>query len=250
MAIQDRREREKEQRRKDIFKAAEKLFLSRGYDDVSMNDIASAVELSKATLYLYFDNKEELFFAIVRRGNLILNSMIKKAVENAQTGIDKVSAFRMAHHEFNRDYPDYIRIYNYFQSGRFDIADNYDITEINNSIDLKYSCIPGGTYTRTMYNLEDFSMKNASEYLKDILKMRSERFSIMCNSVTTGINDGTIRPDVDPAEAAILLSSISKSMSDIPQDHEKILENKGINHDKFIVDVEKMIRHMIKNKDK
>ncbi|EKQ54646.1 MAG: transcriptional regulator [Methanobacterium sp. Maddingley MBC34] len=245
MAIQDRREREKEQRRKDIFKAAEKLFLSRGYDDVSMNDIASAVELSKATLYLYFDNKEELFFAIVRRGNLILNSMIKKAVENAQTGIDKVSAFRMAYHEFNRDYSDYIRIYNYFQSGRFDIADHYDIADIKEAINFK----PGGT-SGSMYHLDDFSMKNASEYLKDILKMRSERFSIMCNSVQTGINDGTIRPDVDPAEAAILLSSISKSMPDIPQDHEKILENKGINHEKFILDVEEMIRHMIKNKDK
>lgn len=244
MAIQDRRKREKEQRRKDIFKAAEKLFLAMGYDDVSMNDIAREVELSKATLYLYFDNKEELFFAIVRRGNLILNSMIKKAVENAQTGIDRVSAFRMAYHEFNRDYPDYIRIYNYFQSGRFDIGGNKDITDIRDSIDLWHGSTSG------MYHVDDFSLKNANEYLKDILKMRNERFSIMCNSVQTGIDDGTIRPDVDPAETAILLSSISKCMPDIPQDHEKILENKGISHEKFILDVGEMIRHMIKNKDK
>lgn len=62
MSIQDRREREKEQRRNDILKAAEKLFLSREYDNVSMNDIAREVELSKATIYLYFENKEELFF--------------------------------------------------------------------------------------------------------------------------------------------------------------------------------------------
>ncbi|MBI4814519.1 MAG: TetR/AcrR family transcriptional regulator [Methanobacterium sp.] len=239
MAIKDRREREKEQRRNDIFKAAEKLFLSRGYDDVSMNDIASAVELSKATLYLYFDNKEELFFAIVLRGNLILNSMIRKEVEKAQTGIDKVSAFRMAYHKFNQDYSDYIRIYNYFQSGRFEIDD------IKESIDIEEIGTSG-----SMYHLDDFSLKNASEYLKDILKIRSERFSIMCNSVQIGINDETIRPDVDPAEAAILLSSISKSMSDIPPDHEKILENRGINHNKFILDVEELIRHMIKNKDK
>jgi len=245
MAIQDRREREKEQRRQDIFKAAERLFLSRGYDDVSMNDIASEVELSKATLYLYFANKEELFFAIVRHGNMILNSMIKKAVQNVETGIDKVLAFRIAYHTFNRDYSDYIRIYNYFQSGRFDIIDKNDVAEIKASINYK----PGGT-SGSMYHLDDFALKNASEYLKDILKMRSERFSIMCNSVQSGIDDGSIRPDVDPAESAILLSSISKSMSDIPPDHERILESKGINHDKFIMDVEEMIRHMIKNKDK
>lgn len=241
MAIKDRREREKEQRRNDILNAAEKLFFARGYDDVSMNDIAKEVELSKATLYLYFDNKEELFFAIVRLGTRILNSMIREEVDKAESGIDKVLAFRMAYHEFNRDYTDYIRIYNYFQSGRFDIADNKDMTNIRDSIDSGH----GGTSGR-MYHRDDFSPKNVNEYLKDILKMRSERFSIMCNSVQTGINDETIRPDVDPAEAAILLSSISKSMSDIPPDHKKILENRGINHNKFILDVEELIRHMIK----
>ncbi|BDZ69820.1 helix-turn-helix domain-containing protein [Methanobacterium petrolearium] len=64
MSIRDRREREKEQRRNDIINAAEKLFFAKGYDDVSMNDIATEVELSKATLYLYFDNKEELFLPL------------------------------------------------------------------------------------------------------------------------------------------------------------------------------------------
>ena len=64
VSIKDRREREKEQRRNDILKAAEKLFLSREYDDVSMNDIAQEVELSKATIYLYFENKEELFLLL------------------------------------------------------------------------------------------------------------------------------------------------------------------------------------------
>ena len=245
MSPSDRNVRKKERRRNEIINAGETLFFSKGYENVSLDEIARKVDLGRSTLYLYFENKEELFFAIVRPGNLILNSMIKKAVENAQTGIDKISAFRMAYHEFNRDYSDYIRIYNYFQSGRFDIVDNYDITDIKESIDFK----PGGA-SGSVYHLDDFSMKNASEYLKDILKMRSERFSIMCNSVQIGIDDGTIRPDVDPAEAAILLSSISKSMPDIPRDHEKILENKGINHDKFILDVEEMIRHMIKNKDK
>jgi AcrR family transcriptional regulator len=234
MAIKDRREREKEQRRNDILIAAEKLFLSRGYDDVSMNDIAKEVELSKATLYLYFDNKEELFFAIVLRGNLILNSMIRTEVEEAESGIDKVSAFRKAYHEFNRDYSDYIRIYKYFQSGRFDL-----------------DCIvnPEETVKSPRKNSEDNKLKsaNVSEYLYKIHKMRGERFSIMCNSVQMGIDDGTIRSDVNPSEAAVLLSSISKNMSDIPQDHEKLLEKQGIDREKFVIDVEDLIRHMIMN---
>ncbi|AUB55479.1 MULTISPECIES: TetR/AcrR family transcriptional regulator [Methanobacterium] len=230
MAIKDRREREKEQRHNDILKAAEKLFLSRGYDDVSMNDIAQEVELSKATIYLYFDNKEELFFAIVLRGNLILNSMIQDEVKKAESGIDKVSAFRKAYHEFNRDYSDYIRIYKYFQSGRFDLDCIMDSDEIAKSSKDKM-----------------FKSPNVSDYLYKINKMRGERFSIMSDSVQIGIDDGTIRSDVNPSEAAVLLSSISKNMSDIPQDHEKLLERQGIDRDKFVMDVEDLIRHMIMN---
>ncbi|MDO5835090.1 MAG: TetR/AcrR family transcriptional regulator [Methanobacterium sp.] len=234
MAIKDRREREKEQRRNDILIAAEKLFLSRGYDDVSMNDIAQEVELSKATLYLYFDNKEELFFAIVLRGNLILNSMIQGEVDGAESGIDKVSAFRRAYHEFNRDHSDYIRIYKYFQSGRFDLDCMVNVE---------------GTAKSPRKNSENdaFKSSNVSEYLYKIHKMRGERFSIMCNSVQVGIDDGTIRSDVNPSEAAVLLSSISKNMSDIPQDHEKLLEKQGIHREKFVKDVEDLIRHMIMN---
>jgi hypothetical protein len=92
-----------------------------------------------------------------------------------------------------------------------------------------------------------FKSPNVSDYLYKINKMRGERFSIMSDSVQIGIDDGTIRSDVNPSEAAVLLSSISKNMSDIPQDHEKLLERQGIDRDKFVMDVEDLIRHMIMN---
>ena len=239
MSIKDRREREKEQRRNDIINAAEKLFFARGYDDVSMNDIANAVELSKSTLYLYFDNKEELYFVIVLRGTLILNSTIKKEVEKAESGIDKVFAFRKAYYDFTKNYRNYIRMYKYFQSGRFDIKKIIDNKHINETIGK----IKGDSITHKTPNEEDAT----NQYLKEIMELRSERFTIMCNSIQVGINDGTIRSDVDPVEAAVLLSSIAKRMSDIPPDHEKILESRGIDHDKFVRDVEELIRHMIMN---
>ena len=55
MGISERRQREKEQRKTEITDAAERLFFSRGYEDVSMDDIAREVDLNKATIYLYFD---------------------------------------------------------------------------------------------------------------------------------------------------------------------------------------------------
>jgi AcrR family transcriptional regulator len=239
MSIKDRREREKEQRRNDIINAAEKLFFAKGYDDVSMNDIANEVELSKATLYLYFNNKEELFLSTVLRGTLILNSTIKNEVQKSKTGIEKVSAFRKAYHNFTQNYPDYLRIYKYFQSGRFDIKKIIDEEYINDVI----SEINGDLRFKKDHDGENIADAN----LKRIMELRSERLIIMCNSIQTGIDDGTIRPESEPVEAAVLLSSISKKMSDIPPDHEKILESRGIDHEKFIVDVEKFIKYMIMN---
>lgn len=239
MSIRDRRKREKEQRRNDIINAAEKLFFAKGYDDVSMNDIANEVELSKATLYLYFNNKEELFLSTVLRGTLILNSTIKNEVQKSKTGIEKVSAFRKAYHNFTQNYPDYLRIYKYFQSGRFDIKKIIDEEYINGVI----SEINGDLRVEKDHDRENIADAN----LKRIMELRSERLIIMCNSIQTGIDDGTIRPEIDPVEAAVLLSSISKKMSDIPPDHEKILESRGIDHEKFIVDVEKFIKYMIMN---
>lgn len=234
MSIMERREREKKQRQHDIINAAEKLFFSKGYDDVSMKDIALEVELSKATLYLYFQNKESLFFAIVLRGTRILNSMIRNAVKNKNRGIDKVTAYRDAYNDFTIKYPDYIQIYNYFQSGRFNLASKKIIKKEKEN-----------KSTRTQQNS---SIPYVSECAMEILKLRKERFSILCNSIQKGIDDGTIREDLDPVEVAVLLSSISKSLSNIPLDREEMLRNRGINQEKYFLDVSDLIQHMIKNK--
>lgn len=57
--------------RENIVSAASVLFMERGIAATSMDDIAKAAGYSKATLYVYFENKEEIV------GILVLNSMKK-----------------------------------------------------------------------------------------------------------------------------------------------------------------------------
>ncbi len=233
MSIGDRREREKKQRQHDIINAAEKLFFSKGFDNVSMKDIAGEVELSKATLYLYFQNKDSLFFAIVLRGTRILNSMIRDAIGNQNKGFDKVAAYMNAYNEFTEQYHEYIQIYNYFQSGRFNLAD----TSFNEKKGKKAK------------NQSEGSMPYVSQCAAEIIKLRNERFSILRDSVQMGIDDTTIRNDVNPVEVAVLISSISKSISNIPSDRENILKNNGISHEIYFKDVGNLIKHMIMNRE-
>lgn len=60
-----RREREKEQRRQNILKAAKKLFIERGFKSVTVANIAEKAELSKGAIYLYFSSKEEIYAQIL-----------------------------------------------------------------------------------------------------------------------------------------------------------------------------------------
>lgn len=54
-----------QQRRQQIFLAAEQLFLDQGFAKVTMNDIATHVGMSKKTLYLYFADKKQLLTALI-----------------------------------------------------------------------------------------------------------------------------------------------------------------------------------------
>jgi AcrR family transcriptional regulator len=49
-----------------IIDGARQIFLADGFDGASMNDIARAAGVSKATLYVYFSSKSDLFEALIR----------------------------------------------------------------------------------------------------------------------------------------------------------------------------------------
>lgn len=77
--ILERKEMEKERRRKEIQVAANALFLSKPYSQVTMEDIAAEVNLSPTTIYFYFKNKADLF------GSLILLTL-----EELSDGVGKI----------------------------------------------------------------------------------------------------------------------------------------------------------------
>jgi len=64
MGVAERRAREKQRRRDDILDAAKKIFSAKGFHGATMEEIASGAELSPATLYLYFNNKNELYASL------------------------------------------------------------------------------------------------------------------------------------------------------------------------------------------
>jgi AcrR family transcriptional regulator len=56
------RERKKAKARLAISNVATKMFIERGFDEVTVAEVAAAAEVSVATIFNYFETKEELFF--------------------------------------------------------------------------------------------------------------------------------------------------------------------------------------------
>jgi TetR/AcrR family transcriptional regulator of autoinduction and epiphytic fitness len=50
-----------------ILQGAARIFMDSGFDAASVNDICRAADVSKSTLYVYFDGKEDLFEALMER---------------------------------------------------------------------------------------------------------------------------------------------------------------------------------------
>lgn len=81
MGITERKEREREEMKKAILDVAFEMFLTEGYAGTSLREIAKKIEYSPATIYLYYKDKDALFFDIQVRCFKNLIKSYAKVVE-------------------------------------------------------------------------------------------------------------------------------------------------------------------------
>ena len=171
MSKAERKEREREMRRNDIVDAAEKLFFSRGYENVTMDDIAKELEMARAALYLSFKNKEDIYAAIAIRASKIVSRMFREINQKDRTGIEKIRFVASTYYEFFKKYTGYYMAY--YHTGMFDIK--------------------------------------GSPELEELKEIRINSFQVVVDAVKDGIKDGTIREDIDPEAATLIMLSMSNN---------------------------------------
>ncbi|MBM4031071.1 MAG: TetR/AcrR family transcriptional regulator [Planctomycetes bacterium] len=80
-------------RRREIMAAAERLFTSRRYHELTTDDIAAAARVGKGTIYRYFKDKEDLFFQVATSGfDEMCELLNRKVPEGAPFGEQLLSA--------------------------------------------------------------------------------------------------------------------------------------------------------------
>jgi AcrR family transcriptional regulator len=103
--VAERREEEKERRRAEIVDAAEQLYAEVGWDAVTMDRVAKSARLSRALIYVYFQDKSDLLFAIAERALADLRERFIAAAAAHTEGLDKVQAIGRAYVLFQQEMP-------------------------------------------------------------------------------------------------------------------------------------------------
>ena len=83
------RERKKQQTRQHIYEAARRLFDKKGFDAVTVAEVAREADVSEVTVFNYFPTKEDLFYG----GMQFFEEELLQAVLNRQTGESAAKAF-------------------------------------------------------------------------------------------------------------------------------------------------------------
>jgi AcrR family transcriptional regulator len=175
-----RREREKEQRRLDIIEAAEKLFLSQGFENTTMEQIANQAEYSKGTLYNYYSSKDDLYIAIGSKAYELILKYTKEFTEKEKAGMEQLMAVGYAYYEFTKEHPNYASIFH-------DIA-------------LK---IP---------DIASKPKSKLSEIEKEYLNLSNTYRDIFVKILNEAIQNKAIRADKNPFMIGYVLSTLTRGL--------------------------------------
>ncbi|MHA1983868.1 MAG: TetR/AcrR family transcriptional regulator [Candidatus Hodarchaeales archaeon] len=200
MTTKQRRQKEKEDRKNAILKAAEVLFLDKGVENTTMDEIAELSELGKGTLYLYFKSKQEIFSAVSLKAFKIMYKLFQEGVKSSTTGLEKIKTIGMKYYEFYNSFPGLFKLLSQYDSSNSGVEDTYaqEINILNENI------------------FENF----------------------LIGSIKVGINDKSIRKDINPTIVSLLLAISSAGLFQIITKQEKYIKNQfNIDSKKLVLEI-------------
>lgn len=170
--MSERKERDRQIRKADILKAAERIFALKGYHQAKIQDIAKEAQYGIGTVYLYFKDKNELYFSLVEERMKLLSEIVRSKISDIKDAGERIKVFireGLVFFEANRDF---FRIY----------------TSEKNSIQLVVGKKVSGTFMR-------------KDYIKEVVE----------ELISAAQKEGLIRNDRDASEVSDMFISIAAS---------------------------------------
>lgn len=168
--------------KENILNVACRLFAFRGYDSVSVQEIADEAGITKPTLYYYFGSKAGLIQALVSQKGGLLTEKIAQACEYRHSFVESITGIIRTEIAFARENPDYFRLH---------------ILLLNSPADSKsntlYAPVRKGIYSLFV----DFFTKSTAEFGN--MKGKEEFYSILFHnnlvSIAATVLTGFLKDD-------------------------------------------------------
>jgi TetR/AcrR family transcriptional regulator len=212
-----RKQKETKLREQIIFEAAEKLFLAKGYESTTMDEIAAISEFSKGTLYNYFNSKDELYLAIGVKAYELIVDYTKKYTKNEEPGIKQLMEIGYAYYEFSKNFPAYATIFH-------DIA--VKIPDISSKPN------------KELTNIEQKYLSSSNVYRDLFLQV-----------MTDAIKVKAIRSDKPPTMIGYILSTITSGLVRDMMQNKSVISRFGLKEDDIIDFVFEILAEGLKSRE-
>ncbi len=218
MGISERKERERELKRSMMLEAAETLILEKGLEHLNMDEVAERAEVSKGSLYQYFNNKTDLVLGICHKASTMMNTMTSRVLTEDKTGLEMVYQIGINYLKFAGEHPEFYRA------------------------------------MRFLENYKDTDQAKNSDYLSMCGQNRQESFRVMVRAIQIGMQDGSINSSYNPEELALLLWSTSHGVVNMAYMHQnaehfKLLDHLGIDLETMFNGYMKLIGQGMESKE-
>lgn len=110
MAVSERRKRAITEMKEGILDAASTLFINTGYEETTLRKIAKAIGYNPATIYNYYGNKEEIFFALQRRAFSKFYEEFEDLRKSTLSGFEKFQMMGKTYVEFALSNPHHYQL--------------------------------------------------------------------------------------------------------------------------------------------
>lgn len=168
MGTKERKIRERQQRKDHILNAAISIIEEKGFEKTTMDEIAEKTELSKGTLYLYYNDKASLYQAIKKRAFKNLHDQFLSILQKDKPGAEIIR----------------------------EMMDKF-LNLINENKTFTKAMMLYGKNNNNDDNLSDYPIR------KECIQLENEVFMLIVRSLQIGVQDGSIKNRLDPKLIAV-----------------------------------------------
>ena len=162
MGVAERRQREREARITAVLDAARSLLLERGFNGTTTKQIAERCELSEATLFFYFKNKDEIFISLLFEGIDFWNTALKKIQKLESEPEKKLLRLWQLFKTVREEHPEYYLLSAY-------LARPHATANVSENIRIKIIRDSGANFQRVSDMLESITGRSDGHIMADTM---------------------------------------------------------------------------------